>query len=514
MRSVWWPLAALWMMLASGAVGQSVSVGSGASTPVSHGWVVLRGEDGALLAHVPPREAGPGFEAGAAGSVRPARPLAEVPDFVAAVGDRVFLVFPARHRQDGSERSVLTLRAEPTGIGGLWVDLPGGGFESRPALPARGRLVDVAVAGGQLHAMQRAAGSIVVERLGAQGWEPLPTIPMLEGQEPQTVAMVSLGDRPVVAARFSEGTLAWAWDGSTAWDLVTLADWDRFWSGSWRRSWGDEVIVGVPGEGGVQTVWAVGERAAWMLGALPSVEGGGVVLLASSGRLVAVGREQAAEGAKPAAGAARSAEMSLVTGRVVFDGPAPQRVPVTADEFRMIVGMLLLVMVAALLVIVRPGSGASWGVPDGWALADPGRRLLASLVDGLLMAWVVGGLFGVSVRAVVTLEVVVHPDGSWLALPATLAAGWLVTSVLEASFGATPGKWIFGIRVWQARAGVPQRVTLFWCLVRNAVKWLIPPVAAMAVLDPDGRHRGDSAARAVVGVRVEESGVEGPTPGE
>jgi uncharacterized RDD family membrane protein YckC len=514
MKSWWWPLAVLWVLCSSRAPGQSVSVGSGVPELMSHGWVVLPADDGWLLAHVPPREASPGVEAAPPGSVRPARPLAEMPDCVAAVGDRVFLLFPPRFREGRSERSVLTLRAEPAGIGGLWVDLPSGGFESRPALPARGRLVDVVVAGGQLHALQRAAGSIVVQRLGAQGWADLPTIPALVGEEPRAVAMVAIGDRPVVAAQFDQGTLAWSWHDGASWELLTLADWERFWSASWRRGWGDEVVLGVPDEGGQQTVWAVGERAAWELGELPSIEGGGVVLLASSGRLVAVGREPESDDAKGVVGAARSAEMSLVTGRVVFDGAAPQRVPVTADEFRMIVGMLLLVMVAALLVIVRPGSGASWGVPDGWALADPGRRMLASLVDGLLMAWIVGRLFGVSARAVVTLEVVVHPDGSWLALPATMLAGWLVMSVLEASFGATPGKWIFGLRVWRARAGVPQRVTLFWCLVRNAIKWLIPPVAAMAVLDPDGRHRGDGAARAVVGLRVEEPGADGSKPGD
>jgi hypothetical protein len=42
------------------------------------------------------------------------------------------------------------------------------------------------------------------------------------------------------------------------------------------------------------------------------------------------------------------------------------------------------------------------------------------------------------------------------------------------------------------------RPTLVQALVRNAVRWLAPPLAALVLFDPNWRHPGDVLSRTVV----------------
>jgi len=76
-------------------------------------------------------------------------------------------------------------------------------------------------------------------------------------------------------------------------------------------------------------------------------------------------------------------------------------------------------------------------------------------------------------------------------------------TVAESVFGTTAGKLLLGCRVARAAGvGGPRRVGAGAAFVRNLVKWALPPVAALALLETSGRHRGDLLARAVVLVRV------------
>ena len=163
----------------------------------------------------------------------------------------------------------------------------------------------------------------------------------------------------------------------------------------------------------------------------------------------------------------------------------------------------LAVMVAALLVIVRPSGETAWTVPDGFALADPGRRLIATMIDTFLMVWLVAPAFGASVREVLTLQVLMIEGHAWMAIPAVMVGGSLAMGVWEGLLGYSPGKFLVGLRVYRGEAGSVRKLGVFWGLVRATIKWMIPPVAALALLDREGRHRGDAAARAVVVRRVE-----------
>jgi len=44
---------------------------------------------------------------------------------------------------------------------------------------------------------------------------------------------------------------------------------------------------------------------------------------------------------------------------------------------------------------------------------------------------------------------------------------------------------------------------LWAAIVRNIIKWILPPVAAMALIDPQMLHRGDRATRSLVASSIE-----------
>jgi hypothetical protein len=365
--------------------------------------------------------------------------------------------------------------------------------------------------------MLRTGAELALLRTAGDEWRPMSPPESLRPGPGDRLSIVSYGRGVLVAWQGDAGTRAWSWSPAGGWEAATLADWGRFWSAAWRRGYGREVIVGAGTEAGSE-VWGIGPDHAWLIGRLPDDEGasaspddatppsasseadvpaqaGAVAVLASSGRLVVVGRGVEGVGV---------AELSLVTGRGVYAGEVRSRSAVSAGEFRLIVLMLLGVMVAALVVIIRPSGDQAWGVPDGWALADPSRRLLATVIDAFLVVWLVAPAFGTTVREVVTLQVLVMPDQAWLAVPASLVAGAVTMGVWEGLLGYSPGKFLVGIRVYRAAPGEERKLGVFWGLVRATVKWLIPPVSALALVDPEGRHRGDATARAVVVARASE----------
>jgi hypothetical protein len=490
----------LWALLAGLARAQVGAAGPAESAGPSHAWLTVAGEEDLALAHVPPRVS---HEAGV-GLVRMVRPLRETPEAMAGVGDRVYAVFGPTETPGGLIRRVLTSRAVPSGVSGLWTDVPVGVFDLAPGLPGDGRLLDLAVAGGiavrggvgqqgRLHALMAGDGSISLLRMETDAWVAV-DLPFEEVVDPADAALVSYGDGVLLAMREGDTSLGWTLGPDGDWAIARLSDWERFWSASWRHGFGRGVVVGVV-EGAGTGVWTLGEEAAWRLGRLEPMPGAAAVVLASSGRLVVVGRKDN--------GVVHAAEMSLVTGRVLHDGPVRNRAPVSVGEFRLIVGMLLAVMVAALLVIVRPSGETAWTVPDGFALADPGRRLIATMIDTFLMVWLVAPAFGASVREVLTLQVLMIEGHAWMAIPAVMVGGSLAMGVWEGLLGYSPGKFLVGLRVYRGEAGSVRKLGVFWGLVRATIKWMIPPVAALALLDREGRHRGDAAARAVVVRRVE-----------
>ncbi len=487
-------------MLVGAASGQVGSVGPAESDRPSHAWLTLPGEDGLVMAHVPPRELmGPGESS--AGLLRMVRPLRETPEAMAGLGDRVYVVFGATETAgDGGRtavRRVLTGRSLPAGVSGLWTDVPSGMFDPAPGLPGAGRLVDLAVSSvsaGRVYALMRGVGgggALSLLRLENDAWVSV-ELPFAGTVDPAEAALVSFGRGVLLAMREGGTSLGWTLGPDGVWHIARLADWDRFWAAQWRHGLGRAVVVGVA-EGAGTGVWTIGEQNAWRLGRADVGPEGAPVVLASTRRLLVAERRD---------GVVHGAEMSLVTGRMLHDGTVRNRPAVSVGEFRLIVAMLVAVMVAALLVIVRPTPQAAWTVPDGFVLGEPGRRVIATMLDIVLMVWVVAPAFGVSVREVLTLQVLMAEGHAWMVIPAVMLGGSLAMGVWEGLLGFSPGKLAVGLRVYRAQGGPIRKLGVFWGLVRSTMKWMVPPVAALGLLDRQGRHRGDAAARAVVVTRA------------
>lgn len=489
----WGILAAACAAFMGWANAQVGSVGAAESESPSHAWLVIPNDNDVSIGHVPPREAA-GMANAAPGFVRPVRSIRETPEAIAGIGDRVLLVFGPTRADSRAIRRVLTLRSVPAGVSGLWTDLPSDVFGVAPSLPGAGRLVDLAVSGGRnasVYALMARDGELSLRRLTEEAWEPV-DLPPEVGAGAFQAALVSHGPGVLFAVRGSGETRAWAMGPDGSWTPVGLADWETFWNARWRRGFGREVVTGTPGDGGTE-IRSVTPEGSWSLGRVDAPADAAPVVLASSDRLVLVGRVED--------GAVHVWEMSLNTGRIIHAGPVQHRAPISVGEFRLIVAMMLGVMVTALVVIIRPSGDATWTVPDGFVLADPGRRLIATVLDVLLMAWTVAPAFGVTVREIITLQVVVMEGQAWLVVPAIMVGGALAMGVWEGLLGFSPGKFLVGLRVYRAKAGEPEKLGVFWGLVRATIKWMVPPVAMVALVDREGRHRGDAAARAAVVMR-------------
>lgn len=103
-------------------------------------------------------------------------------------------------------------------------------------------------------------------------------------------------------------------------------------------------------------------------------------------------------------------------------------------------------------------------------VAHPGRRALAFVVDGLgtvlvTIVVVFGGLILGSMESLVAIF--------WVPVASALLA-----TVLTATLGLTPGKWVAGIRVVHVTTG---RVTGAWAILRSLVI-VAPLFATVAVL--------------------------------
>lgn len=254
-------------------------------------------------------------------------------------------------------------------------------------------------------------------------------------------------------------------------------------------------------------------------------------------------------------------EISGARGETLFDGPFERVSPVDLGGFRLLSSLLLVLMAMVLLIVLRPEPGDGVvAIPAGYALAEPPRRLLATFFDLGLAVLVASSIWGVDPRDMLSFEVITALDDRWLALPTVLLVGAGLGAASEWAFGRTFGKLVFGMTVVsikpRAKAGSKPgtnakphgkpdakpdddrrgrssdaefddraesaparraggeddlhdeaeppaplglvRLSLWQALVRNLVKWLLPPVAALALVDTSGRHRGDGLARAAV----------------
>jgi len=203
-------------------------------------------------------------------------------------------------------------------------------------------------------------------------------------------------------------------------------------------------------------------------------------------------------------------EFSLITGQTVHEGEGVFATPISPAEFRMIALSLLGLMALVLVYVLRGvGEEAAVLVPEGWALAPGGARIIALAADAILAGGVCSIVLGIPVAEAFTVEALTTSRGGHWALPLTLGIGTAMSAVLEWLTGRTPGKLIAGIRVVRAQPNLAPP-TLWAALVRNVCKWWLAPVAVLALADPNGRHRGDVQAHTVVVAPIRSGGADHP----
>lgn len=454
--------------------------------------------DRAYLVHIPPRAAS--ARGGGGGSARLVRTLASRPDTIAADGRRVWLIYPPNAR---GGRSVYWLEASP-GFSSAWRFGPLDPLGSAAPIETGGALLGAAASEEGLHVLLAGGegGGPLLLRL-ADGWERagLPEeVVRASADGLGTLTLLAEDGRLVVLASGEGGTTRWVRgpQGWTSRDLPSVV------AEPVGASAG--VVVGRVGRGFEAVTPAGGMRLPAEAEA-SAEHASALVLPGPAARLVVVTlRRGEAAGVEPVPEGERYTvtEVSLASGEVLYEGGVTRATPIDASDFRALAAALVAVTGAALLIVLTPAPDPSvFALPEGLALAGPLRRFLATGIDLLLVSIPVSALLGLSPLELFSPTVLLRPDGAWVGIPLVLFCGFVYATVLEMAFGRTVGKFVFRCRVaGMARAADgaagERRADPLACVIRNGVKWLVPPVAALALLDPGGRHRGDALARAAV----------------
>jgi len=221
-------------------------------------------------------------------------------------------------------------------------------------------------------------------------------------------------------------------------------------------------------------------------------------------------------------------EISLSTGRLMYGGALKLAGPVSTSDYRFVMLSLLMVSATVLLFVLRPDEAVAFQLPPGFALAETPRRILATIVDFAVVYFAVWQVMGHSASDLGS-SLAWRSHGSSVFFTA-LAASCLLNTLLEGLTGRTLGKRLMGCRVVRGytlaqgsplppdaadspnpppnpqrdpeRDPPPPPPGLGPAMIRNAVKWGLPPLAFMGLIDPEGRGRGDQLARTGVAVEI------------
>src|SRR5947207_169451 len=172
-------------------------------------------------------------------------------------------------------------------------------------------------------------------------------------------------------------------------------------------------------------------------------------------------------------------------------------------------------MAVVLLFVLRSdGAGSPLSLPKGVVLAEPGRRIVAGLIDLAVAALITSRMARSAGLEVLT-------SSSFLRDPAGLETVLLLIGI--GIVHSTLGEWLFGRSIGKSLAGcevvrpryekgpdgevniVLERPSLWRAALRNLVRWLIPPLALSGMSGMDHRHRGDTAAGTAVVVRTRDA---------
>lgn len=556
MRLAWACATALAMLVGwASALAQPQATGApslaagpplgGMSPPVLHAWIVVPTAKGeGVVLHLPPRRS-PDVDGRARGvpdgSARVAGRLSEMPAMIAAWGDRLYLLEDRPEKFPSTPRRMSSLRAVRTGVGDLWGTEPRDGLDAHANLPGVGRLVALtACAMGPAALIDAGRPGSVVPRafiLVDGRWTEVST-PRID-ESPERFFWQGTGQGLELIAVRANGTCD-AWTLAVDKGLATLL----------RQSTEDRPASGPEPRPPVRVdvEWAPGDPGVW-----PGLPPSRVAALGQvAGQRVALTREGAGEytlrqraggewrvlasltgpsdevAMAPLDGMGRVAvlwsagspgaselerweiaEASVFTGALAYRGALRLAAPISVTDVRWLLLSLLGVMSLVVAFVLRAeGRADVVAIPEGMAMAELGRRLVALLVDYAAAVLVAAMALGVSVREALSVQGLLGGQGLWL-LGAGLAVAALVGAFMEWGTGRTLGKMLAGCEVLDAKAGAPGainanegRPTFARALARNLLKYALPPTMLTALLDMNARHVGDRLSGTVVVVHA------------
>lgn len=497
------------------------------------GWLI-RAEPGGdvIIWHLPPRN--PGVTIGRA---RLAAPSRSMPLAAAAVADRLYLIYEERGPlPTPTPRQVLSLSAVPMDDAGRWATRPQGRFDVGPSLRRDGRVVAMGAGGGDVW--------VLMHGLSDDGADPskLQLFRMRDNEwRPSTLPaqVQALGGLVGSSARSSGASLEWNLvDQGRGLALVVMdASGGRdpqIWTADtggdeiqWRAMRVEGWNAGTPASQ-VGCVSAAGQLVAWTANAsgevslfsavssrwrhVATVTGFSMPIavapLDADGMVAVLGQES--ETRRPA-GTVRgvdrppyiTAEVSVRTGRLMYQGPIVSQSPVTPSDYRWMALLMFVVVTSVVVFVARPpGAEGEVHLPREVSLASGGQRAFATAADiafGLVLA---AGAWRVPLASLLTTEWWGMSE-SWGVGSTALVLLVCGGSLCEALMGRTIGKVVAGCAVVRVVSGDTEARTpnIAQALIRNVLKWTVPLVAIVGVLDVSRRHRGDEWARTAVVVQ-------------
>lgn len=498
-----------------------------ADSAPSHAWMSLPSKDEWIIAHVPPRrQAMPpdGKSRGAAdGTLRRAASLSIEPSAMAAFGEDVYVAADDVDKTGKAVRRVWTLRAVNTGVGDLWSYEPADGLRSLRSLPADGRMVGLAASSAGLVAIIAADSPtprVRVLWLNRGEWQDLATPRDLDNWGARLRCVTTRVGFTLIAPDDSGSARAWSAalrDATEHAPAVTWSDGVLARDRSIPTGASPVEFVSVGGRffsiasagPGVRVLSGVDASGSTLLARLEGLEADAAIApLDSQGRLVVAWTR--AEGAPrrpgepPLSGrVVEMIELSANTGRVLYDAPSRADGPVTPGDLGLLGLVLIVAMGVALVLVIRGGDETEISLPPGMALADPGRRMVASLVDGVIALVVASRLRGTPLLELASPSTFVTGELVWV-LAVGIVAGAALGVIFEYLTGRSIGKAFTGCRVIRATpSGEPARASLWQVLLRNAMKWALPPLSMLALVEPSRRSRVDLLTRTAVVVEYD-----------
>jgi hypothetical protein len=549
---------------------------------ITHAWIVVPavGAEGADVLHLPPRgilSERDGRVVGARpGDARPATALRSAPVAVAARDSHLAMVFtdPAGFPQ-ANGRTLLTLSAAATSPG-VWDTAPKGRPDSLPSLRADGVLLGFAGAGAGYCALYQGltlngadSSKLVLQLLAGSSWVDLPMPAELEaaaaewftfapGSKPESKASWRLFAVPEGVGLLvlppgggPDRALGTLWTAKLT-PPVGKTPANAQWYGSAVRlpqGLSLENVSALSAAGHVVITGLIAVNAAAHQGQMRVFtrpcdfpthawrEVASVAAVSTDHAVVALdGVGRIAVLSSPFTAADRRdrdkqtlTEVSVGTGAIIYSGELTLTSPISRADYRMVAVILGYALGLVLIFLLRVPPADAVLLPEGYSLAEPGRRVVAGIID------IVIGLVIASRLLHMPFADAISPSAWWseqgqAVLLTSIAIMIGLNTVLELLFARSIGKIVTGCQIAlidtvggtlppaQAPAGSepqtegPRQPGLGRILLRNLIKFALPPVALLGLLDASGRHRGDQLAHTAVvieGVDDEEDD-EGP----